>query len=297
VERIKAMDVNSEGKKPPFPKSLSIDRLKEIARQVRRDIILMMGRAGSGHPGGSLSATDILVALFFNVMRHDPQDPDWRERDRFILSKGHAAPALYAVLAQTGYIERNLLKTLRKLGSPLQGHPDKRKLPILEASTGSLGQGLSIGVGEALGLKLQGIDARVYVMIGDGESDEGQIWEASCSASHFKIRNLTAILDYNKFQLDGPVREIMDLEPLKEKWESFGWRVWEIDGHDYGDILRALGEASVYREGPGVIIAHTVKGKGVSFMENNNEFHGKAPKPEQVKEALKELGFSPDEEL
>jgi len=270
--------------------SLSTEELKEKARIIRKHIIRMTGEAGSGHPGGSLSAADIITALFFKVLNHDPTYPKWEERDRFILSKGHAAPALYAALAEAGYFPVGLLKTLRKLNSPLQGHPDRRKLPILEASTGSLGQGLSIGVGIALAGKLDRKNYTVFVLTGDGELDEGQVWECAMFASKYKIDNIVAIVDYNKFQLDGPVEEIMPLEPLARKWRAFGWRVKEIDGHDMEEIVKVLEEMKKKRGKPKVVIAHTIKGKGVSFMENNNYFHGKAPTKEEMERALEELG-------
>ncbi len=267
----------------------SVDELKRIANRIRVEIIKMIGAAGSGHPGGSLSAVELLVALYFRVLRHDPQNPTWADRDRFILSKGHACPVLYATYAEVGYLDRALLATLRKLGSPLQGHPDKRMLPVLEASTGSLGQGLSIGVGMALAARLDRKDYHTFVMIGDGESQEGQIWEAAMFAGHHKLANLTAIVDYNKQQLDDFTAKIIDLEPLPGKWTSFGWNAVEIDGHDFNQVIPALEEARSATRKPTAIIAHTVKGKGVSFMENNVKWHGVAPKPEEVAAALKEL--------
>ena len=267
----------------------SVDELKRIANRIRVEIIKMIGMAGSGHPGGSLSAVELLVARYFRVLRHDPQNPTWPDRDRFILSKGHGCPVLYATYAEAGYIDRALLATLRKLGSPLQGHPDKRMLPVLEASTGSLGQGLSIGIGMALAARLDKNDYHTFVMIGDGESQEGQIWEAAMFAGYHKLANLTAIVDYNKQQLDDFTAKIIDLEPLPEKWASFGWNAVEIDGHDFNQVIPALEEARSATRKPTVIIAHTVKGKGVSFMENNIKWHGVAPKPEEVAAALKEL--------
>lgn len=269
---------------------MEIDDLKEIARGIRRDIILMTAEAASGHPGGSLSATDIITALYFNVMRHDPRNPKWPDRDRFVLSKGHAAPALYSALARSGYFPIEQLLTLRKMGSPLQGHPELRRLAGVEASTGSLGQGLSIGAGMALAGKMDSKDYRVYVMIGDGESEEGQIWEAAMSSAYYKLDNLTAIIDYNSQQLDGWVKDIMELEPIVDKWRGFGWHVEEIDGHDFHQILKAIDEAKTTFGKPTAIIARTVKGKGVSFMENNIEFHGMAPTKEQREMALRELG-------
>ncbi len=267
-----------------------IDTLQEIAKEIRKDIIRMTGNAGSGHPGGSLSCVEILVSLFFKVMRHDPKNPKWEDRDRFILSKGHGAPALYATLARCGYIEREELLTLRKIGSRLQGHPDKRFLPFLEVSTGSLGQGLSVGVGIALAGKIDKKDYRVYVLIGDGESQEGQIWEAAMFSSFHKLANLCAIMDYNKFQLDGRISEILDIEPVINKWQSFGWEVFEVkDGHNFEEIFSAFEKAKNVKNKPQIIIAHTIKGKGVSFMEGNNYFHGRAPNKEEEIKALKEI--------
>ncbi len=263
--------------------------LASICRQIRRHIITMTGAARSGHPGGSLSAVEIVVTLYWDVMRHDPARPDWPDRDRFILSKGHAAPVLYAALAECGYAPKEALNTLRKLGSPYQGHPDMRFLPVLEASTGSLGEGLSLGIGMALAARLDGRPYRTYVLLGDGEIQEGQIWEAAMFASYNKVDNICAIVDYNKIQLDGFVKEILDLEPLAEKWRAFGWHVIELDGHDIPALQRAFAEAASTRGKPTVVIAHTVKGKGVSFMENNPKYHGVAPTPEEVELALKEL--------
>lgn len=267
-----------------------IEELKEKARTIRKDIILMTAEAGSGHPGGSLSAADIIAALYFNVMRHDSARPDWPERDRFVLSKGHAVPALYSALARSGYFPPERLLTLRKLGSPLQGHPEMRRMPGIEASTGSLGQGLSIGAGMAIAGKLDRKDYRVYVMIGDGESEEGQIWEAAMSSAYYRLDNLIAIIDYNSQQLDGWIKDIMELEPIVDKWRGFGWNVVEIDGHDFHQILKAMDEAKAASGRPTAVITRTVKGKGVSFMENNVDFHGMAPTKEQKEIALKELG-------
>ncbi len=264
--------------------------LEEKARIIRKHIVEMIYNAGSGHPGGSLSAADILTALYFKIMRHDPKNPGWGDRDRFILSKGHAAPALYATLAEAGYFPVDELLALRKLGSRLQGHPDMRKLPGIEASTGSEGQGLSIGIGASLHAKLNRKLYRVYVMIGDGENDCGQIWESAMSASHFKTDNLTVILDRNGLQLDGPTREIMGIEPLSDKWKAFGWKVIEINGHSFREILNAFDHAKNVKGKPTIIIAHTVKGKGVSFMEGNVSFHGKPPNREEYEQAMKELG-------
>jgi len=254
----------------------------------------MLTHAGSGHPGGSLSVIDILTTLYFGRLRHDPKRPDWPERDRVVLSKGHAVPALYTVLAKAGYFPEKQLITLRKLGSPLQGHPDRTALPGIEAATGSLGQGLSISLGLALGLKLSGSPARVYCVLGDGEIQEGQVWEAAMSApklghpSH-PLDNLVVILDYNKIQLDNFVTKILDLEPVLAKWQSFGWPVVEIDGHDVSQIGKALDQAEATRGVPTFVVAHTVKGKGVSFMENDPEWHGKAPKPAEAVAGIREV--------
>ncbi len=272
-----------------MPKSIA--ELQEIARRVRREIIEMTGAAKSGHPGGSLSAADILVELYFDYMRIDPKNPAWPDRDRFILSKGHAAPVLYAVMAEAGYAETPVaaLNTLRKLGSVYQGHPDVRFIHALEASTGSLGEGLSIGIGMALAARLDQRAYRTYVMLGDGEIQEGQIWEAAMSAAFHKLDNLVAIVDYNRIQLDGFVKDIMEIEPLADKWRAFGWHTLEIDGHDLTAIRKALEEAQSTKGQPTCIVAHTIKGKGVSFMENNPKFHGTAPTADEVTLALQEL--------
>lgn len=267
-----------------------IEKLEKKANVIRKHIIKAIYTAGSGHPGGSLSAADIITALYFNVMNVDPKKPHWEERDRFVLSKGHAAPALYAALAERGFFPVKELLTLRKIGSRLQGHPDMRKLPGIEASTGSEGQGLSVGIGMALAAKLNRKLYRIYVMIGDGENDCGQIWEAAMSSSHFKLDNLTAILDRNNLQLDGQTEQIMSLEPIADKWKAFGWHVIEINGHDFKEILSALHSAKQIKGKPTIIIAHTIKGKGVSFMEGAVGFHGKAPNDEQYKQAMIDLG-------
>ena len=268
----------------------SVDELKRIALRMRLDIVKMIGTAGSGHPGGSLSEVELLTALYFRVMRHDAKNPTWADRDRFILSKGHGCPALYATYAEAGYIDPGLLNTLRNLGSPLQGHPDKRMLPVLEASTGSLGQGLSIGIGTAIAAKLDRRDYHTFVMVGDGEIEEGQIWEAAMFAGFHKMTNLTCIVDNNRQQLDGFVKDILDPAPVAEKFRAFGWRTAELDGHDFEQVIPALEEARAAKDGkPTAIVAHTIKGKGVSFMENNPEWHGVAPKPEQVQAAVREL--------
>jgi transketolase len=268
--------------------------LPAIARACRVQIIRMLTHAGSGHPGGSLSVIDLLVALVFGRLRHDPARPDWPERDRIVLSKGHAVPALYAVLAKAGYFSEDALRTLRKLGSPLQGHPDRVALAGVEAATGSLGQGLSVAVGLALGAKLAGWPSRVYCVLGDGEIQEGQVWEAAMSAPKLgqpdhPLDNLTVIVDENRIQLDDFVAKVLDLEPVVAKWQAFGWPVLEIDGHDMAQIDKALGQAETTKATPTLIVAHTVKGKGVSFMENNPEWHGKAPKPAEAIVALREI--------
>jgi transketolase len=249
----------------------------------------MITTAGSGHPGGSLSAAEIVTALYFKVMRHNPQNPQWEDRDRFVLSKGHAAPILYAALAESGYFPVTELATLRKLDSRLQGHTDRNLTPGVEMSAGSLGMGLSFGIGVALAARLDHRDYKSYVLLSDGECDEGQTWEASLSAAQFKLDNLIAIIDRNQMQLSGWTRDIMNLEPLNQKWQAFGWHTIDIDGHDFDQILVAIGEAQNTKAKPTVIIAHTIKGKGVSFMENKVAFHGKAPTPEEAERALKEL--------
>jgi len=273
-------------------KKIDWDNFQKIALKIRRDIIKMLGVAGSGHPGGSLSATDILTLLYFHFLKHDPKNPKWADRDRVIFSKGHGCPALYSALAEAGYFDRNLLLTLRKLGSPLQGHPDMRRLAGIEASTGSLGQGLSIGIGCALAAKLDKKDYTTYVILSDGELNEGQIWEGAAFASFQKLPNLIAILDYNKYQLSGATKDILDMEPVVDKWKAFGWEVKEIDGHSHREIYDAIAWAkSAAKNGtPAIIVAHTIKGKGVSFMENNNHFHGVANTKDETEKALRELG-------
>ncbi len=274
----------------PISTSRDIAFLKEQARAVRIEILKMLTEAGSGHTGGSLSAADIVTALYFYKMRHNPKDPKWRERDRFILSKGHAAPLLYAVLALSGYFDRSLLNTLRKLGSPLQGHPCSKMLPGIEVSTGSLGQGLSIANGIAMGLKMDGLSSRVYCLLGDGETQEGQVWEAAMTAAHYRSDNLCAIIDNNGLQIDGHCCDVMALEPIVDKWNAFGWHVIDIDGHNMEAILDALGEAETVKGKPTMIVARTIKGKGVSFFEGKVQYHGMAPTREELEKALKELG-------
>ncbi|HEV8472890.1 MAG TPA: transketolase [Methylomirabilota bacterium] len=269
-------------------------RLDAIARACRVQIIRMITHAGSGHPGGSLSVIDLLVAIMFGRLRHDPKRPDWPDRDRVVLSKGHAVPALYCAMATAGYFPEEQLITLRKLGSPLQGHPDRTALPGIEAATGSLGEGLSVALGMALGLKLSRSPARVYCILGDGEIQEGQVWEAAMSAPKLghpdhHVDNLTVILDYNKIQLDDFVAKVLDLEPVVAKWQAFGWPVIEINGHQIDQIGKALDQAEATKGTPTLVVAHTVKGKGVSFMENQPEWHGKAPKPTEAIAAIREI--------
>lgn len=266
-----------------------LQRLERKAREIRRHIVKMIGQAGSGHPGGSLSAADIVTALYFDAMRIDPKQPHWPDRDRFVLSKGHAAPVLYAALAERGFFPAEELNTLRKLGSRLQGHPDMKKLPGVEMSTGSLGQGLAAANGMALAGKLDGRDYRVFVLLGDGEVQEGMVWEAAMAAAHYKLDNVTAFLDHNGFQIDGKITDVMSPEPVAEKWRAFGWDVQVINGHSMEHILNALVVARNVKGKPQMIIADTVKGKGVSFMENQAGWHGVAPKPDEVEKAMAEL--------
>lgn len=267
-----------------------IDFLKEQARKIRITILKMLTEAGSGHTGGSLSSADIVTALYYYKMRHNPDDPSWQQRDRFILSKGHAAPLLYAALAMTGYFDKSLLNTLRKLNSPLQGHPSSRLLAGVEISTGSLGQGLSIANGIAMGLKLSKINARVYCLLGDGEIQEGQVWEAAMTASHYSLDNVCAIVDLNDLQIDGRCSEVMKIEPVAKKWQAFGWHFFEIDGHNIEEIVDALDSAEKIKIKPSVILAKTVKGKGVSIFEDKVEYHGITPTAKELEIALKELG-------
>ena len=268
----------------------SITELDAIARRLRLDSIKMIAAANSGHPGGSLSAADIVTALYFGgVLKHDPKRPDWPDRDRFILSKGHGVPVLYAALAERGYFPTSELKTLRQVDSRLQGHPVQGLTPGIEASTGSLGQGLSIGIGHAIAGRLDGKHYRTYVLLGDGECQEGQVWEAVMAAGNYELDTLIAIVDNNRYQLDGPVEEINSIQPLADKFRAFKWHTLEVDGHDIGAVLDALHQARAHEGRPTCIIAHTVKGKGVTFMENNNEFHGKAPNADQLAVALAQL--------
>lgn len=266
-----------------------INYISEEAREIRIEIIKMIYKAQSGHPGGSLSATDIVTVLYFDILNIDSSRPHWTERDRFILSKGHACPVWYACLAEKGFFPKENLGKLRKIGGILQGHPDMKKVPGLDMTTGSLGQGLSVGLGMALGAKVQKLNFKTYVLLGDGEINEGQIWEAAMSANKFNLNNLIAIIDHNNLQLDGFCNEVMPIEPIGDKWRSFGWDVKEIDGHNVREILTVLDNLKDHQDHPTVVIAHTIKGKGVSFMENLAKWHGKAPNKEQFKRAMKEL--------
>jgi transketolase len=269
-----------------------IKDLEGIANQLRQDVIRMTCEAGSGHPGGSLGAADLMAALYFHALRIDPDNPDWSERDRFILSKGHACPVLYAALARRGYFSVDHLNTLRKTGSILQGHPDMLKTPGVDMTTGSLGNGLAVGVGMALGGRMDAASFRVYVMLGDGDLQEGCTWEAVMMAGHHKLSKLTAILDYNRAQVDGLVSEIVDPHPVAEKWLAFNWQVCEIDGNDLPQILNALAWAKNCIDGPTLILARTVKGKGVSFIEAEPvHWHGTAPNREQAAKAIQELAL------
>ncbi|OGX16336.1 MAG: transketolase [Omnitrophica WOR_2 bacterium RBG_13_41_10] len=265
-----------------------IKELEAKAKNIRRLIIRMLAKAGSGHPGGSLSSADLLTVLYFAVLKHDPKKPDWPQRDRFHMSKGHCCPLWYAVLAEAGYFLEEELWHLRKLGATLQGHSDRRVAGI-DVGAGSLGQGLSVGLGMSLANKIDRIGYRVYVLLGDGETQEGNIWEAAMAASHYKCDNLCAILDYNGYQIDGKVKDIMNLEPILAKWQAFGWHSIEIDGHNIRQILDAYQKACKVKGQPSIIIAHTIKGKGVSFMENVVDFHGRAPTKDETERALKEL--------
>lgn len=266
--------------------------LEKTARNLRVEILKMLNSARSGHTGGSLSAIDVLTVLYFHAMRHDPSNPRWEERDRFVLSKGHAAPALYACLAQAGYFSRDDLKTLRRLGSHLQGHPDMNKTPGVDVCTGSLGQGLSQGVGLALASRLAGRSSRTYVLLGDGELQEGQVWEGAMAASHFKLDNLCAVVDLNGLQIDGDVAKVMNVAPVGPKFLAFGWHVVEVDGHDIAAIVRGVEEAQKTTGQPTLIIARTVKGKGVPFFEHKASYHGVPPSDDELSRALEHLGHS-----
>ena len=270
--------------------TVSVPALQDKARALRLDILEATTRAGSGHPSSSWSAVEIVATLFFGgVLRYRPEEPDWPARDRFIMSKGHAAPLLYAALAHAGYFDREMLSHLREVNSPVQGHPIQGLMPGVEATTGSLGQGLSVGLGHVLGGRLNQLDYRVYVLLGDGECEAGQVWEAAMAAAHFRADRLTAILDYNKYQETGPISREMALEPLAAKWRSFGWYVAEADGHDFDSLMAVLDETQRVTGQPSIIIAHTVKGKGVSFVESDFTFHGRALSAEQAADAREEL--------
>ncbi|SNS09387.1 transketolase [Anaerovirgula multivorans] len=270
--------------------SIDCNLLNQKATAIRRNIIEMLYEAGSGHPGGSLSATDILAVLYFHEMKIDVQNPKWEERDRFVLSKGHAAPVLYAALAEKGFFPKEELKKLRKMGAMLQGHPEMKGTPGVEMSTGSLGQGFSSSCGMALAGKIDKKDYRVYALLGDGELQEGIVWETAMASAHHKLDNLTAIIDYNKLQIDGPNAEVMGVHPVVDKFEAFGWHVIEIDGHSLEEIINAFQEARNTKGKPTMIVANTIKGKGVSFMENSVDWHGNAPKEDDKIRALEELG-------
>lgn len=263
--------------------------LEKISQKSRRLIVEMTCAAKSGHPGGSLSAVEILASLYFRIMRVDPENPGWPDRDRFVLSKGHASPVLYSVLALRGYFPEEELMGFRKIDSMLQGHPDMKGTPGVDMSTGSLGQGLAVANGMAMAGKLDGKDYRVYVLLGDGEVQEGMVWEAAMAAAHYKLDNLTAFLDHNGLQIDGANSQVMGVEPLRDKWTAFGWNVIEIDGHSYGEIIDAADEARRVKGKPTIVIAKTIKGKGISYMENAVDWHGKAPSREQADAAIKEL--------
>ena len=267
----------------------NIKSLEKKATELRKDIVTMICKSKSGHPGGSLSVIDILTALYYDVMDVDATNPKKEDRDRFVLSKGHAAPALYAVLADKGYFDKEVLGTLRQFGSILQGHPDMKKVPGVEISTGSLGQGLSVANGMALASRLQNIPYRVYVAMGDGELQEGQVWEAAMTTAQYKLDNLTAFVDYNNLQIDGNVSDIMNVASVEDKFKAFGWHVISIDGHNFEEILKAIDEAKQTKGKPTMIVANTVKGKGVDFMENVCGFHGVAPTEDETKKAIEQL--------
>lgn len=269
----------------------TLDQLKDIAKEIRKDIVIMLTESASGHPGGSLSAVEILTTLYFNEMNVDPSNPKNPKRDRFVLSKGHAAPVLYSTLVEKGFFERSELMKLRKIGSILQGHPNMNYVPGVDMSTGSLGQGISTAVGMALAGKLDNSEYRVYTLLGDGELQEGQVWEAAMSAAHYKLGNLTAFVDYNGLQIDGDISEVMNPNPIADKFAAFGWNVIVLeDGHDLVAIKNSIEEAKKMTNKPTVVVCKTIKGKGVSFMENQAGWHGSAPNKEQCDLALKEIG-------
>lgn len=272
-----------------FKKINNIKQLKLKANEIRQDVVRMLNAAGSGHPAGAIGLADIYAALYFNVLYHDPENPEWPERDRVVLSNGHVCPVLYSALANTGYFPKEELLTLRKLGSRLQGHPHKGTLPGIENSSGPLGQGLSIAVGMAIVSKRERKKWRVYALMSDGELDEGQCWEAAMLAAKHRLGNLTAIIDRNNIQIDGHTEEVMPLEPLADKFKSFGWNVINVDGHNIKKFIDACEESKAVYERPTVIIAHTVPGKAISFMEFLTEWHGKPPNDEQAADAIREL--------
>ena len=265
-----------------------INELKKKAIEIRKDILKMLSATGSGHTGGSLSIVEILLSIYYYKLRHNPKEPQWPQRDRFILSKGHACPALYAVLADCGYFPKEELMTLRKFGSRLQGHPQKG-LPGIEISSGSLGQGLSIANGMALAAKMDNLPTRAYCLMGDGETNEGQIWEAAMTASHYKLDNVCGIVDFNRLQIDGFCCDVKSMDPMNKKWESFGWNVIDTDGHDFKSLMDSLDMAGTLKGKPSVLICCTTKGKGISFIENKVEWHGIAPKKDELERAIKEL--------
>jgi len=269
---------------------MEIKELEKIAANIRTGIIKAISAAGSGHPGGSLSAADIVTVLYFHEMNIDPKNPRMKNRDKFVLSKGHAAPLLYAALAEKGFFPKEDILTLRKINSKFQGHPDSKKLPGIETSTGSLGQGFSMSVGMALAGRVDNNDGRVYVLLGDGELQEGLVWEAAMSAGHYGLDNMVAIVDWNGLQIDGRNNDVMTVEPVADKFAAFGWNVLQIDGHNYAEIIGALARARSYKGKPTAIIAKTHKGKGVAFMEDEAGWHGKAPDPDQTAQAIKEIG-------
>jgi transketolase len=291
VQRLQYSSVLKKGAGMTERTQPDFEKLKEMAKTLRRDVLEMTSEAGSGHPTSSLSAVEVLTALYFgDVLRYDPTEPEKPTRDRFIMSKGHAAPILYAVLAEAGYFPKDRLNTLRKIDSPLEGHPNMLRVPGVEASTGSLGQGLSIGLGHALNARLDKTDYNVYVMVGDGEIQEGQVWEAAHAAANMSVGNLIVIVDNNGYQQTGPVTDLMDPDSYVAKWESFGWLVGDVDGHDIESVHKALRYATEYTDGPSVIIARTKKGKGVSFLEEDFTWHGRGVPKDRLQEALEEIG-------
>ena len=282
--------IPQRGSEPGSAEKALINRLQVKAYELRCDVIEMIYQGGSGHPGGSLSTAEIVATLYWHVMQVDPTRPDWEERDRLVLSKGHAAPILYAALAHKGYFAREHLTTLRQLGSILQGHPDCRKTPGLDMTSGSLGQGLSVALGMALGARQAGKNFRVYCLLSDGETQEGMIWEAAMAAAHYKVANLTAIVDYNNLQVDGWIHEVMSIEPYADKWRAFGWEVLQVNGHDVPALLSAFATMQAVTSQPSVLICRTTKGKGVSFMENVMEWHASTITRAQHDQAIGELG-------